>query len=514
MDGRRIVRFNGNKYHWLNAPGLQVAGGAELTGVAIDMPPTATVTGQITNVNAAGIGAEVRAIIVEDGVRVDLSFFGRARSDFLTGRFSLVVPATTLTLGAFGASAGDRYQSRWLGDAPDASSATVLQPAEGQVLVDNNITLSGGMTLWGVVRDTAGDPVSGVDVTALAAESAVVMGSAVTATDGTWSITGLGWGAMPGVNVRYTHDRLVSSWFPKGPTQGWATDALNYASVRPDRLMIQVVNHLPEHRLAAAGTPTIEGTPLAGLRLDAHPALVTPAPEANRYQWFCDGTSLGLTTESIQLAPETAGCQLTVRQISTLADHQPAIVDSAPVTVSAPEATARAAITGTPVSGNLLRATRPTWNFTPDRIARQWYRNGVPIRGATGTTYRLVTADVGDRISVKVSAQETSTGLSAATTAVRTRLVKARTRLRARWVGNRQHISTQLRIRVLTPGQPDPRGFISIKYYDHAYRHVVNGSSIVKTIYGNRQGWVKVRINYGGSYRATPASMTLRVYMH
>ncbi|WP_182378559.1 carboxypeptidase-like regulatory domain-containing protein [Nocardioides sp. WS12] len=509
-----IARFNGNKYHWTHAPELQVAGGTELSDIAIDLQPTAIVTGQITNVSGAGISADVRMILIEDGERIDLGGYVRTWSDDLDGQFSMVVPATTLTLKAIGRVVTDGYETRWLGEATDVSSATVIAPTEGQTLSGNDINQPGGKTLSGVVLDPAGDPVPGVDVTAYGGHTDVVKGSAVSANDGTWSIPGLGLGSTMGITLRYTSDRTTTVWYPNQPTQISARDAVELFLPHPDELAIQAVTHLPEYRLAASSLPTIEGPPVAGLPVSARSASVTPTPDTSRYEWLCNGVPLGLTGEVVVLPATAAGCSLKVRQVASLAGHQSAIVTSLTTTVASPQSTNGAAVLGSRVAGSVLTLRAPIWNFTPDQVTYRWYRSGVPITGATGASYRLVPADVADFITVKVTAVDTRNGISASATSLRMTKIKARTRLEASWVGDRKYLNAVLKIRVLTPGLSRPGGgYYTIRYPNYAYRGVAIRELIRHSVTAKRRGWVTVRFNYAGSQLDTAASTSIRVYV-
>ena len=69
--------------------------------------------------------------------------------------------------------------------------------------------------------------------------------------------------------------------------------------------------------------------------------------------------------------------------------------------VTAPNPT----ISGTKRKGRTLTVNRGTWT-AGTTLSQQWMRNGVPISGATGTTYVLKTADVGKRITVRVLGQK------------------------------------------------------------------------------------------------------------
>jgi hypothetical protein len=73
-----------------------------------------------------------------------------------------------------------------------------------------------------------------------------------------------------------------------------------------------------------------------------------------------------------------------------------------PPTNTAPVNTAAPTVAGTPAVGNTLTATPGTWTGTPTpTLAYQWERNSSDIPGATGLTYVLVTADVGNNIRVR-----------------------------------------------------------------------------------------------------------------
>lgn len=79
-------------------------------------------------------------------------------------------------------------------------------------------------------------------------------------------------------------------------------------------------------------------------------------------------------------------------------------------------------ITGTPTQGQTLTATNGSWSATPDSYTYQWNRAGVAISGATASTYVLAAGDVGNTITVTVTAIKagytSGTATSAATAAV------------------------------------------------------------------------------------------------
>lgn len=62
------------------------------------------------------------------------------------------------------------------------------------------------------------------------------------------------------------------------------------------------------------------------------------------------------------------------------------------------------AVSGTTNVGETLTTTNGNWTNSPTSYAYTWYRDGVPISGATSSTYLLVAADEGALIYVRVIA--------------------------------------------------------------------------------------------------------------
>lgn len=72
-------------------------------------------------------------------------------------------------------------------------------------------------------------------------------------------------------------------------------------------------------------------------------------------------------------------------------------------TPSALRPSAAPEIEGTARYRSVLSFAEPTWGPGRVNLAFQWLRNGRAIGGATGTSYRLAAADIGQRVSVRIT---------------------------------------------------------------------------------------------------------------
>jgi hypothetical protein len=127
---------------------------------------------------------------------------------------------------------------------------------------------------------------------------------------------------------------------------------------------------------------------------------------------------VGATIRSSITGTNTAGS-------SGSTSAQTGVVAPATIPPTAPANTGAPVVTGSAQEGQTLTTTNGTWSgTTPMTYARQWLRCNsgggacATISGATGTTYLLVTADVGSTIRSSVTATNgggSATGQSSAT---------------------------------------------------------------------------------------------------
>ncbi|MFB9313436.1 DUF3152 domain-containing protein [Nocardioides plantarum] len=82
-------------------------------------------------------------------------------------------------------------------------------------------------------------------------------------------------------------------------------------------------------------------------------------------------------------------------------------------------------VRGEPVWGRTLSTSGGAWE--PARVTKtyRWLRDGQAISGATASTYRLGTRDLGHRLSVRVTATEAEGNTATATSPERARVVRA-----------------------------------------------------------------------------------------
>jgi hypothetical protein len=170
-------------------------------------------------------------------------------------------------------------------------------------------------------------------------------------------------------------------------------------------------------------TPTITGTTKVGSTLTANPG-TWDAGTTLTYQWKKNnGVYIsGATAKTYVLKASDAGATVTVSVTSTKPGYSPATKTSATTALVTGGVLTGATptITGTAKVGQILTAKPGTWTPAPVTLTYQWFRGTTVISGATSSTYKLVTADKGTSITVKVTGSKTGyTALTKASAAVK-----------------------------------------------------------------------------------------------
>lgn len=211
-------------------------------------------------------------------------------------------------------------------------------------------------------------------------------------------------------------------------------------------------------RFEMDGAPALdhEGT-LVGTTFVVDHADIRPAEAEVAYRWY-RGASLitGATGSSYTTTVADRGHRLRAEVVATLdayADRVWSTAQSPAITGLPLQATGTPRVTGTARVGSILRTTLPTYS-TGDATVKptatvQWLRNGVPVPGARGTTYRLGIADAGRRITAQVTGNAPGYEPLAITSAPTAAVAKAVPRVTASAKPGRAPVVT---VRVTAPG--------------------------------------------------------------
>lgn len=256
----------------------------------------------------------------------------------------------------------------------------------------------------------------------------VRVGGAVTASTGTWSP------AAEGYSFQWRADGVAiagatgKDFTPAAAEQGKAlTVAVTAARTSyPASTAVSPAVTVAPGALTPTVSPTISGTLRFGGTLTASSGTWSPTVTSFTYQWIVDGADVtGATATTFKPRAGDVGktVSLRVRAAKTgysavFATSQPtAALGAAPVSV-----TAKPAVSGTAKVGQPLTASTGTWSRTELSFGYQWLVDGVPVTGATSSTFSPRSGDLGGTVSVDVTARRpgyaTTTSRSVATAAV------------------------------------------------------------------------------------------------
>lgn len=152
-------------------------------------------------------------------------------------------------------------------------------------------------------------------------------------------------------------------------------------------------------------TPTITGGTYVGATLTANAGTWSPSTVSLRYAWKRNGTAIsGATKATYKLTTADVGKRITVT-VAGLATGFTTSTRTSAATAKITKPFTRAytpTISGTAMAATTLTAKVAAWSPAAV-LAYQWKRDGVPVEGATKTTYKLSASDVGAVISVSVT---------------------------------------------------------------------------------------------------------------
>lgn len=158
--------------------------------------------------------------------------------------------------------------------------------------------------------------------------------------------------------------------------------------------------------LTATPVPEISGTAKVGKTLTAKPGTWKPAEVALAYQWYRNGTAIpDATASTYTLVAGDKGTTTTVKVTGSKTGYT-AVTQTSKKTkkvAAGTLTTVKPKISGTAKIGETLTANPGTWKPAEAVLTYQWYRSGKKIKGATSSTYLLVSKDKGKKLTVKVT---------------------------------------------------------------------------------------------------------------
>lgn len=161
--------------------------------------------------------------------------------------------------------------------------------------------------------------------------------------------------------------------------------------------------------LAASSAATVSGTAKVGKTVTVADPTWNEDGVTHQYQWMRDGSPIaGATAKTYLLAPEDLGRSVLVKVTGHKEGFTDSTVDSNAITPAlgdAPTFTTQPSVSGTYQLGQTLTAVPGAWGSgaTPT-YTYQWKRGASPIAGATSSTYVVSVADLGQTLSVTVTA--------------------------------------------------------------------------------------------------------------
>jgi hypothetical protein len=176
------------------------------------------------------------------------------------------------------------------------------------------------------------------------------------------------------------------------------------------------------------GKPAVIGTPQVGQTLTSTVGIWLNAPTSYTYVWLRNTNIVisGATGQTYVPVAADVGFVLQCEVVANNADGASLPITSFPtaavIAAAVPINTAVPAISGLPQVGQTLTATNGTWTNSPTSFTYQWNRAGSAISGATASAYVPVSADVGNTLTISVTATNgfgsSTPATSAATSAV------------------------------------------------------------------------------------------------
>ncbi|MFJ9313990.1 CHAP domain-containing protein [Pimelobacter simplex] len=263
-----------------------------------------------------------------------------------------------------------------------------------------------------------------------------------------------------------------------------------------------------EGAFAQRAAPVVTGTLLLDNVVTATAGTWAPSPSTTVWRWFANGVRIpDNTTPRLPLTAALVGKRISVKVVAKQAGYANMVspgYDVGQVLAGVIQPTTPAAVAGRPALGQVLTVTPATLTPTGTTVGYQWVRDGVPIPGATGTTYRLTAADVGRRVTAEMTATRPQylpfhVMLPASTPVTSPAIFRLKTRSeRGRAI---------VRVRVLAAGVSPVPGQVLIKVGRWSQTVKLDTKGVARVVVALPKGAKAVRVRYLGS-TVVPAART------
>jgi len=341
------------------------------------------------------------------------------------------------------------------------------------------------------------------------------VGSTLTASTGSWSITG----------STYAYQWLANGTAISGATGSTLvlTNALKAKtiSVRVTASKLGYPSSVATSGSTAAvqpgvitntAAPTISGDPQVDSTLSAQPGSWDPSPVTASYQWLADGDALaGETSPTLKLTPDMVGKAIKVEVTAAKTGYTSVKALSAatePVAPGQMRAVTPPSLSGRAVPGTTLRLG----SFSSDPAATRqirWSRDYQHVPGATARTYRLTPADLGHHLRAIVYLDRPGYQRMIVRTAF-TPVIRSTPRIRVVTTPGHQRLA--FRVGARATWVPDLEGTLQIRSRGKVLRQVaVHHGSAAGTITGLHTGARKYRFRLMTTSKTTPVVVVRRI---
>jgi alpha-L-rhamnosidase len=172
-------------------------------------------------------------------------------------------------------------------------------------------------------------------------------------------------------------------------------------------------------------------------------------------------------------------------------------------------------ITGAEKYGATLSATTGSWNTKGLSYSYQWLRDGKTVSGATSAKLKLGAADVGKRVSVRVTATKVGLAPGTSVSTATARIAKATSSTRVAVNKTKVKAGKPVRVTVTVVSSPTATGKVAVKVDGKTVRKVaLKGGKASVSVSVKRKGNHRVAATYAGSTvvaGSTSAVRTIKV---